>query len=59
MAYPWKTDPKTLLDNREQAVKKIEATGKRLKSNLEHAKAYQEQMEQMEDLGFSRKLTER
>ena len=46
-------------DNREQAVKKMEATEKRLKRNLEHAKAYQEQMEQMEDLGFSRKLTER
>ena len=59
MAYPWKTDPKTLPDNREQAVKKMEATEKRLKGNLEHAKAYQEQMEQMEDLGFSRKLTER
>jgi hypothetical protein len=59
MAYPWKTDPKTLPDNREQAVKKLEATEKRLKGNLEHTKAYQEQMEQMEDLGFSRKLTER
>ena len=59
MAYPWKTDTKTLPDNREQAVKKMEATEKILKGNLEHAKAYQEQMEQMEDLGFSRKLTER
>ena len=30
MAYPWKTDPKTLPDNQEQAVKKMEATEKRL-----------------------------
>ena len=59
MAYPGKTDPKTLPDNREQAVKKMEATEKRLKGNLQHAKAYQEQMEQMENLWFSRKLTER
>jgi hypothetical protein len=44
MAYPWKTDPKTLPDNREQAVKKMEVTEKRLKGNLEHAEAYQEQM---------------
>ncbi len=58
MAYPWHTDPKTLPDNREQAVKKLEATERRLKENPENAKAYQDQMKQMEDLGFSRKLTE-
>ncbi|XP_028397206.1 uncharacterized protein LOC114521015 [Dendronephthya gigantea] len=58
MAYPWSTDPKTLPDNREQAVKRMEARERRLKQNPEQAKAYQEQMEQMESLGFSRKLTE-
>ncbi len=40
------------------AVKKLEATERRLKENPENAKAYQDQMKQMEDLGFSRKLTE-
>ena len=58
IAYPWRDDPHTLPDNREQAVKRLEVTERRLKENLDHAKAYQEQMKQMEDLGFSRKLTD-
>ena len=52
MAYPWKVDPQILPDNREQAVKRLEATERRLKNNPGHANAYQEQMKQMEDLGF-------
>lgn len=59
MAYPWKTDPKDLSDNREQAVKKLEATERRLQESPENAAAYREQMREMEDLGFARKLTEK
>ncbi len=60
MAYPWHTDPKTLPDNRswKKLVKKLEATERCLTENPENAKAYQDQMKHMEDLGFSRKLTE-
>ena len=58
IAYPWKFDPHTLPDNREQAVKRLEVTERRLKENPDHAKAYQEQMKQMEELGFSQKLTD-
>ena len=59
MAYPWKVDRRTLPDNRELAVKRVEATERRLKEYPDHANAYQEQMKQMEDLGFSRKLSEK
>ena len=59
MAYPWKVDPRTLPDNRELAVKRLEATERRLKEYPDHANAYQEQMKQMEDLGFSCKLSEK
>ena len=37
-------------------MKRLEATERRLKENPDHAKAYQEQMKQMEELGFSQKL---
>ena len=57
--YPWKEDPKHLPDNKEQAVKKLEATERRLLKNPDHAKAYNQQMVEMEQLGFSRKLTEK
>ena len=39
-------------------MKRLEVTERRLKENPDHAKAYQEQMKQMEELGFSRKLTD-
>jgi hypothetical protein len=57
--YPWKEDPKHLPDNKEQAVKKLEATERRLLKNPDHAKAYNEQMVEMRRLGFLRKLTEK
>ena len=56
--YPWKRDPSNLPDNKEQAVKKLEATERRLAKNPDHAKAYDLQMIEMNQLKFSRKLTE-
>ena len=45
--YPWKRDPKFLPDNRSLALKRLEGTERRLKSNLDQAKAYDEQMTKM------------
>ena len=55
--YPWKRDPSTLPNNRLQAEKKLEATECRLAKNPEHAKAYDEQMTELTEMNFSRKLT--
>ena len=54
--YPWKRDPELLPDNKSQAVKRLEATERRLQRNPEHAKAYDQQMVEMNELKFSRKL---
>ncbi len=56
--YPWKRDPHELPDNREQAEKKLEATERRLLKNQENATAYDREMTNMNNLGFSRKLSE-
>ena len=56
--YPWKRDPDQLPDNRAQAEKVLQSTEKRLARNPQHAEAYNKQMNEMVDLGFSRKLTE-
>ena len=53
--YPWKRDPSLLLDNKEQAIKRLETTERRLSRNPENAKAYDEQMKEMENMNFSRK----
>ena len=50
--YPWKKDPKLLPDNKSQAVKRLEATERRLQRNPEHAKAYDQQMVEMNELKF-------
>ncbi|XP_068723692.1 uncharacterized protein [Montipora capricornis] len=55
--YPWKRDPSTLLNNRLQAEKKLEATKHRLAKNPEHAKAYDKQMTELTEMNFARKLT--
>ena len=55
--YPWKRDPSTLPNNRLQAEKKLEATECRLAKNPEHAKAYDEQMTELTEMNFARKLT--
>ncbi|XP_028408643.1 uncharacterized protein LOC114531192 [Dendronephthya gigantea] len=57
IAYPWKKDPRLLPDNRQQALKRLESTERRLATNPDQAKAYQEQMVQMEEMKFSRKLS--
>ena len=56
--YPWKRDPLMLPNNKEQATRRLEAMEKQLSKNPEHAKAYNSQMKEMEDLKFSRKITQ-
>ena len=56
--YPWKRDPKSLPDNRSLALNRLEGTERRLKSNLNQAKAYEEQMTEMVKMNFCRKLSE-
>ena len=55
--YPWRKDPNLLPDNRDLAMKRLESTERRLKRNSEQAKAYCEQMTQMESMKFARKLS--
>ena len=55
--YPWKKDPSLLPDNRQSAVKRLVSTERRLKRDSEQAEAYCKQMEEMESMGFARKLS--
>ena len=70
--YPWKRDPSLLPDNRQQAVKRLEATERQLSRNPvkcleaterqlsrnpEHAEAYKQQMKEMEQMNFARKIS--
>ena len=57
--YPWKRDPRQLPNNKSQAMKKLEATERRLLKNPDHAAAYDLQMIEMNHLQFSRRLTEK
>lgn len=57
--YPWKKDPRQLPNNKSQAMKKLEATEQRLLKNPHHAAAYDLQMVEMNELQFSRRLTEK
>ena len=52
--YPWKRDVKFLPDNRSLALKWLEGTECRLKSNLDQAKAYDEQMTEVVELTGTR-----
>eukprot|EP00057_Strongylocentrotus_purpuratus_P016422 XP_011670896.1 PREDICTED: uncharacterized protein LOC105441474 [Strongylocentrotus purpuratus] len=56
--YPWKDNPEKLPDNRVQAERMLQATEKRLAKNPEHAEVYKQQMQEMVEMGFSRKLTD-
>ena len=58
MPYPWKRDPKSLPDNKVQAVKRLEAPERRLAKSPEIAKAYQQQFEEMNALKFAHKLSD-
>ena len=59
MSYPWKKSPQLLPDNYPQVVKKMEATEHWLSKQPNHAKSYDVQIEEMEKMKFSRKLTKR
>ena len=59
VSYLWEKDPKGLPDNIQQAMKRLEATERRLERNSEHAKAYDTQIMEMNNLNFARKLEEK
>ncbi|KAK3744502.1 hypothetical protein QZH41_006345 [Actinostola sp. cb2023] len=54
--YPWRKDPSLLPDNKALAMKRLESTERRLKKNPEQGQAYCKQMQEMEQMKFSRKL---
>ena len=56
--YPWRKDPKALQDNKVVVEKMLCATEKRLMKNEEHAKAYDQQIQEMVQMGFARKLSD-
>ena len=58
MKYPWKRDPSSLPDNYLQVLKKLESTERHLMKQPDHARSYDRQIKEMEDMKFSRKLTE-
>ena len=57
MKYPWKRDPANLPDNYSQVLKKLESTERRLMKNPDYADGYNQQIKEMEELDFGRKLT--
>ena len=59
MKYPWKKDPACLHNNYKQVLKKLESTERPLMKKPEYAKLYGDQIREMEEMRFSRKLTEK
>ena len=57
--YPWKKDPAGLPDNKEQAIKRLESTERRLLKKPSEAAAYNRKMIEMEEMNFASKLTEK
>ena len=55
--YPWEKDPSSLPKNKNQAVKRLESTERRLSKNPDQATAYNNQMVEMEEMKFTRKLS--
>ena len=55
--YPWIRDPPDIPDNRKAAFGMPLSTEKRLAKNTDHARVYQEQIQDMIDRGVPRKLT--
>ena len=55
--YPWRKDPRSLPDNTNQALKRLELTEPRPSNNPDQAEAYHKQMVEMEEMKFSRKLS--
>ena len=56
--YPWKRDPKELPNNKKQCMAKLVSIELRLKKNENIAKLYDDQMKEMEENRFSRKLSD-
>ena len=56
--YPEKRNPEDLPDNKEQVKKLLESTERRLLRNPQKAAAYNDKMKEMEEMKFTRKLTE-
>jgi hypothetical protein len=55
--YPWEKDPSSLPDNKNQAVKRLKSTERRLLKYPDQATAYDNQMVEMEEMKFASKLT--
>ena len=55
--YPWQKNPNLLPDNKPLAMKRLESLENRLKKNPGQGEAYNKQMEEMEQMKFSRKLS--
>lgn len=58
VSFPWIRDPSLLPDNRSQAEGLLFAQERRLLRTPNLAKAYNDQIEEMTNLGFARKLTQ-
>lgn len=56
--YPWKKDPKELPNNKKQCMAKLVSIELRLKKNENNAKLYDDQMKEMEQNKFARKLSD-
>ena len=54
---PWKRNPAQLPDNKEQAVKRLESTERRLLKKPNEADAYNRKIVEMEEMNFASKLT--
>ena len=57
MKYPWKRDPSCLPNNYPQVRKKLETIERRLMKHPENAASYDNQIKEMEEMQFARKLT--
>ena len=59
MNHPWKRDPSSLPHNYAQVLRKFESAKQRLLKQPEHARSCDMQVKEMENVKFSRKLTEK
>ena len=59
MKYPWKRDPSSLPNNYAQVLEKLEFNEQRFMKQPEHALSCDMQVKEMEEMKFSRKLTEK
>ena len=56
--YPWIKNPSDLADNKVAAMAILKSTKRRLARDREHARLYQEQMDDMVNRSVARKLTQ-